>query len=243
MTLPVGPDFRTAVGYRARFPFVWRARELSLTPKTGQTPTNSITTAATVTDSFSATMSTIRDVPPWSYVAGQTCVGLLLGGSSRYVQWLSFSLIPQAMNILVEFVENGGLGVASGIVLYLGNAGVSGARVWIDSTGTQYRVSYTDGTTTRTCTMTGTAPTNGQKVQLRVILSSTGTVQLGQSINGGAETLPSASAATTLPAAWSGTVLSLNAGGGGANTSNNIYTGIVVMLGNQTQAVLQRPLL
>ena len=240
MTLP-GIGYRRSAVALGRHPLLWVGRHaLSVDAVSGQTGTLTQAGAVTVTDSFGTTTSVLHTQPPWSYVSGQTVTGLLLGTSTKRLEW-SLNVLPQAMCWMIDFVENGGLGTASGGVAYLGNTGATGARVYIDSSGTQYRAIYTDGTTTRTCTMTGTAPTSGQRVRLRLILTSSGTVQLGQSINGGAETLPSATAATTLPATWGGTVFYLNSVGT-ANYGANIYLGSVVMFGNQTAAALQAAL-
>lgn len=237
-----------SLGFRRQFvsvgrhPFLWIARDrLSLYDMSGNLGTYSASAvAATLTDSFGGTLSSNSNLPPWTYVSGQTVTGLLLNTGSREVRW-QLDLIPQAMCWMVDFVENGGLGTASGGVAYLGAVTATGGRVYIDSTGTQYRATYTDGTTTRTCTMTGTAPTSGQRVRLRLILSSTGTIQLGQSINGLTETLPAASAATTLPATWGGTNFYLNRVAAGSY-GTNIYVAAVVMIGNQTAAYLQAAL-
>ncbi len=239
-TLPSFGVRRTS-GPVGRYPFLWLARNLlSLDALSGQVGTLTQGGSVNTTDSFGATVAVLYGQPPWSYVSGQLVTGLLLGTSTKTLKW-TVNILPQAMCWMIDFVENGGLGTASGGVAYLGIDAATGARVYIDSTGTQYRATYTDGTTTRTCVMTGTAPTSGQRVRLRLILSATGTIQLGQSINGGAETLPAASAATTLPATWGGTVFRLNAVGT-ANYGANIYLGAVMMWGSQTAAVLQAAL-
>lgn len=235
MTLPTLAPRRTA-NRLGRHPLVWIARELSLSALGGQVGTHTRAATATPTDSYAATRTVVHSQPAWSYVSGQLVTGLLLGTNAN----LAFALpiLPQAMGGMIDFVENGGLGTASGGVWYLGNDGATGARVYVDSTGTQYRVTYTDGTTTRTSTMTGTAPTTGQRVRLRWELTASGTIQIWQSINGAAETTPGASAATTLPAAWAGTTMRLNSVGT-ANQGANIYLGCAVMLGTVTAAQLQ----
>lgn len=240
MTLP-GFGHRRQTGRAGRYPLLWKARDaLSIDALSGQTGTLTQAATVSVTDSFGATVSVNHTQPPWSYVSGQAVTGLRLDTATKTLKWTS-NILPQAMCWMVDFVENGGLGTVSGGVAYLGVDAATGARIYIDSTGTQYRATYTDGTTTRTATMTGAAPTSGQRVRLRLILSSTGTIQIGQSINGGAETLPAASAATTLPATWGGTVFRLNAVGT-ANYGANIYLGVVVMWGSQTTTVLQAAL-
>lgn len=238
MTLP-GLAFRQTTGRARRHPFLWVPRDaLSIDALSGQTGTLTATGTTTVTDTFGATATANHSQPQWSYSSGQTVTGLLLG-SSKYLSW-SLNILPQTMCWMVDFVENGGVAVASAGVLYLGNSGATGARVYIDSTGTYYRATYTDGSTTRTSTLAA-APTSGQRVRLRVQLSATGTIRIHQSINSAAETSASESAATTLPAAWTGTTLYLNSVGT-ANTGANIYLGAVIMAGTQTATVLQAAL-
>lgn len=240
MTIPA-LAFRRTTTRAGRHPLLWTARAaLSVDALSGQVGTLTQAGAVSTTDTSGGTVSVNQAQPPWSYVAAQTATGLLLGTGTKGLAW-PLNILPQAMCWMVDFCENGGLAVASGGVAYLGNDGATGARIYIDSTGAQYRVTYTDGTTTQTVTMTGTAPTSGQRVRLRLTLSASGTIQLGQSINGGAETVPAASAATALPAVWTGTTGRLNSVGT-ANYGANIYLGIVVMAGDQTAAVLQAAL-
>lgn len=128
--------------------------------------------------------------------------GLLFGSADRL--WYDMLLHPTDIVLYAEFVERGSL-AAGGAVLYVGNEAGTGARILLESTGTQYRLTYTDGTTTRTSTMTGTAPVNGQRVQLTGTLSAAGVAQVRQRINGGTETSAAAATALALPPAWGGT--------------------------------------
>lgn len=234
-----GLGFRRTGTRAGRHPFLWVGREsLSIDALSGQTGTLTAGSTSTITDTSGGTVTSNYRQPPYSYLAGQTVTGLLLG-SGKYLAW-TVNILPQTMCWMVDFVENGGVAVASAGVLYLGNSGATGARIYIDSTGTYYRATYTDGSTTRTSTLAA-APTSGQRVRLRVQLSATGTIRIHQSINGAAETSASESAATTLPAAWTGTTLYLNAVGT-ANTGANIYLGAVIMAGTQTATVLQAAL-
>lgn len=237
MTLP-GHAFRRTTTRGTRYPLLWVARRgLSIDALSGQAGT--LTQAGTVstTDVSGSTVSVNHTQPPWSYVSGQTVTGLLLGTGTNKLAW-PFTVIPQVMCGMIDFVENGGLGTASGGVWSNGSAT---ARLWLDSSGTQYRMNYSDGATTRTATMTGTAPTNGQRVRLRWTLSASGTIAIAQSINGAAETGPAASAATALPAAWTAATAYLNSVGVG-NYGSNIYLGCVVMIGNQSAVTLQAAL-
>lgn len=125
--------------------------------------------------------------------------GLLMGSTDRL--WYDMLLHPTDIVLYADFIERGSL-AAGGAVLYVGNEAGTGARILLESSGTQYRFTYTDGTTTRTSTMTGSAPVNGQRVQLAGTLSAAGVAQVRQRINGGDETSAAAAAALALPSAW-----------------------------------------
>jgi len=234
VTLPL-IGFRRETGRAYRHPLVWLGRDLVVDAHTGQAATFTRAATAAPTDSFSTARTVVHSQPAWQTNVTHGRTGLLLGASTR-IAW-DVPVLPQAMSGLVEFVENGTLGTASAGIFSLSNDAVSGARLFIDSSGTQYRVTHHNGTSGVTATMTGTAPTSGQRVRLRWALSATGTVQIWQSINGAAETGPAASGTLSLAAAWGGTTFRLNAVGS-SNHGAMIGLGAVVMLGNQTAATL-----
>jgi len=230
-----GIGFRRTIGRAARHPWVWRARDLDVNALSGQTATHTRAATATPTDSFAATRTVAHSQPAWHYTAAKSVTGLLLGTNAD----VSYALpiLPQAMGGGIHFIENGGKAIVGGGVWYEGNDAGSGARIYLDATGTVYRLTYTDGTTTRTATM-ATAPSTGDEVWLRWTLTSAGVCQIWQSINGAAETTPGAAAATVLPAAWAGTTMRLNRLGTGTR-GNTIYLDGVVMLGAPTLAQIQ----
>jgi hypothetical protein len=231
-----------ALGYRrttdraARHPLVWLpALELALDALSGQVGTLTRAATAAPTDTYGIARTVVHSQPAWQYVAALGKTGLLLGVDAS-LAW-ALPLLPGAYGGAVHFVENGGAAIAGGGVLYLGNDAATGARIWIESSGTVYRLKYTDGTTTRTVTL-GAAPVAGNEVWLRWGLTAAGVAQLWQSINGGGETTPGPAAALTLPAAWSGTTLRLNSVGSGSQ-GNNVYLGAAVLAGAPTLSPLQ----
>lgn len=234
MTLPP-LGFRRTTGRAYRHPLVWLGRELAVNAQTGQTGTFTRAATAAPTDSYSTARTVVHSQPAWQTSTTHSRTGLLMGTNAN-LAW-SLPLIPQAMCGMVEFVENGGVAVANGGVFYLGNDAATGARLYIQSSGSQYRLVHNNGSAAVTATMTGTAPTTGQLVRLRWWLYSTGSVQIWQSINGAAETGPAATSTNALAAAWAATTCRLNSIGT-SNAGNNIYGGAVVMLGNQTAATL-----
>jgi len=215
MTLPGLISLRT--GRVSRLPFHWRGDRFALTALSGQAGT--LTRAATAAPlDYSGVARTVNQYQPafqaedWDADATRDTSALLLGVSDL-LYW-SVPVKPAACTLYLEFVQPASFGAASTCFWYLGNAGNTGARLWIDSTGTQYRANHHNGTSAVTSTMTGTAPTSGQRVAVRVVLLSTGSIQIWQSINGAAETTPGASGTLALNATgWSDTRLYANSTG------------------------------
>lgn len=233
---PLGFDFDRRTVLASRHPWNWIFRGLSLDALSGQAGTLTRTTTATGTDSYGASYTAVHSQPTAHYVAGRALAGLLLGTNDT-LAW-TVNVLPQASCGMVRFIENGSLASAGAGVFYLGLDAGTGARLYIDSSGTQYRITHHNGTSSVTSTLSGTAPVAGDLVELRWRLKADGTVQLWQSINGGAETAASASGTLTLAAAWGGTTLRLNSVGT-ASKGNNVFLGGVLTFGDQTTSLLQ----
>lgn len=200
---------------------------------------------ASVSDSTGATYTAPHSMPAWEArdLDGDTvreACGLRMGADDR-LHW-PVAPVPQAMSGLLEIVETGAVTGTAGATLFaICNDAVSGARLWIDTSGSaggDYGLNYTDGTTTRTARL-AVAPTSGQRVRLRWTLSSTGVITLWQSINGGAETTATA-AALTLPAAWgTGALIRLNTRGDTENPAQGWYRRAKLVAGIVDDALLE----
>jgi len=234
MTLPL-LGFRRDTGRAARHPLLWLGRDLVVNAHSGQAGTFTRAATAAPTDSYSVARTVVHSQPAWQTNVTHGRTGALLGASTG-ISW-PLPLLPQAMSGMVEFIEGGTVTTASAGLVYLGNDAATGARLYLDSSGTQYRVTHHNGTSPVTATMTGTAPTSGQRVRIRWWLYSDGKVQIWQSINGAAETGPAASGTLSLATAWAGTTWRVNSAGT-ANYGVTNALACVVMLGNQTEAVL-----
>lgn len=239
MTLP--PLLASRLTRASRLPFHWRGDRFSLTALSGQAATFSRAATETPADFNGTTRTIVHSAPAWQHEdwdgdSTRDTPALLLGGSNK-VYW-SLPLLPGAVTVYVEFVERGAVAVASAAVAYVGNAGNTGARLWIDSTGTYYRVRHHNGTSEVTATLAA-APTTGQRVALRATLASDGKVQLHQSINGAAESSTSASSALTLATAWSDTRLYLGTTGD-TNAGANAVLRCRVARGSQTATQMQQ---
>lgn len=215
MTLPALISLRT--GRVSRLPFHWRGDRFSLTALSGQAATHVRAATAAPLD-YSGVARTVNQYQPawqaedWNNDGSRQTPALLLGTSDS-LYW-TVPVKPAACTIYLEFIQPASFGGASTCFWYLGNAGNTGARLWIDSTGTQYRANHHNGTSAVTSTMTGTAPTSGQRVALRVVLLSTGSIQIWQAKDGASETTPGASGTLALNATgWSDTRLYANSTG------------------------------
>lgn len=109
---------------------------------------------------------------------------------------------PMAATYYVRFLERGTISNASAKVFHIGADSATGARLYIESTGTVYRAIYTDGTTTKTATLAA-APTYGQLVELMLSITSAGVITLSQSI-ALAPATTATDTALALPSAWGG---------------------------------------
>lgn len=144
---------------------------------------------------------------------------------------------PQAMTIYVRcrLVNPGDS--ADRVFLALTN-GTSGARVYVAITSASYKFVYTDGSTTRTATVSAT-PASDTLVEVRATLSAAGVGQVGYAVSGGTETLGSAASALTLPLTWASQHLMLNtAGGAGDNAAE--YLNALVVRGSHTLGACRR---
>ena len=238
MTLPIYPvPSGLPTRLVSRLAFHWRGEWFSAEAVGGETAT--FARNATSKDSNGNTRQLNRECLAWEIVdwdgdSVRETPGLLLGASDK-IYW-SFQRKPTALTVYLEFVENGTKGSANAALFYIGNAGNSGARLWIDSTGSVYRVRHHNGSAEVTSTL-GAGPSNGDRDAIRVTLGSDGKVQIFQSINGAAETSGSLSAANTLASAWSDTRLYLGTTGD-TNPGNMVAVRCRVALGARTAAQL-----
>ncbi len=141
---------------------------------------------------------------------------------------------PGPYTIYLRFIEVGSTvpSGASRVLLQIGTAG-SPTRLWIGqgSTGSVYLAAL-DGATGSASTALSTGPAIGDLVELLCRLYSDGSVQIEQSINGGAPTASARSSAVGLTAAWSNPVLSLSAQAGGGNPAPAAWLGWAIEVGS-----------
>jgi len=131
---------------------------------------------------------------------------------------LSFPFLarPQAMTVYMRFVEMGSVLVSSVARVFDISNGTA-ARFLVQSTGSVYALFHITAAGQVTVSL-GAGPTYGQLVELRAVLNANGSILLGQSINGAAETVTATSAALTLAQTWSAQNIFFNASSGGTFT-------------------------
>ncbi|MFN7611545.1 MAG: hypothetical protein ACK5QX_11525 [bacterium] len=138
------------------------------------------------------------------FESANNTLGLNLGTADvlrgPVVGWL-----PQELSGEMLFVERGArVGTAGDTLLSIaGDDPGTGVRLFLDTTGTAsgfYRLTYHNGSTSVSATLSSGQPTAGQLVRLRWLWSAAG-LTLRQSINGGAFT-SATSGALALPAAF-----------------------------------------
>lgn len=218
MQTNIGPSDRAPHLPASGLCFHWESSECLIDAVTGEAATFTRASTGTALDSAGTSRTLVNDQPRWTFedidASGtRETPCLSLGASGELIRW-TFSMKPNVpFTGMVEFVENGALAVASAGVWYIGNDGATGARIYIDSSGTQYRITHNNGVSSVTSTMTGTAPTAGQRVRLRFEFASTGAVRIHQSIGSGAETSATASGTLAPAAAWGDTRMRLGSVG------------------------------
>jgi len=239
MTLPpLGLDVRDPLARRWRYPFVWRARELSLDARSGQTGTLVRAAAGNAFDSDAVALTLPYYLPRWTIAtfSGEDLVALRMGGGvDESLKW-ALPLLPRSICLLLDFMENGALS-GSLPLLSLTDDAASTPVLSIISNGSAYVAQHHNGTTFVSSSL-GAGPSVNDRVRLRLTLSATGVVQLHQSLNGAGETSSTASSALALASAWAGTpTLYLNSNG--LDTFGTVDAiGLALMLGDQSRDLL-----
>lgn len=152
-----------------------------------------------------------------------------------------FTPAPQVMTLYARFVNGTGINGATNFhAVVISNTSDAAPFLRMRIEGSGVPTLYHNNNTATVSSVSAITPALGDLVELRGIVNADGSVQLGVTLNGGAETLASASAANTFAAAWSSpTVLSIGAEGSGAQPGYFAFTHVHVELGVQTLATMR----
>jgi hypothetical protein len=167
------------------------------------------------TDSFAGTTFSGLYIWGWHVETNKAVVGSYPPATGvETLQW-AYSGIPQPISVYVHGLELGTIAENVGLLDIGGNAG-SPPRLTIGASGGFYRAILHNGSTSVTRTL-GVAPAIGDWVELLCTLTPVAgsilnevTVDLKQSINGGAQTAVGASSAIALPTAWGAPLVTVN---------------------------------
>lgn len=147
-----------------------------------------------------------------------------------------FNALPQALTMYAKIVERGSAQttVQQSGVAYVGAAAFTDPCFYLgsDTTG-RYR-----GADFGVFSTAAAGPAIGSTVELRALLFADGSVQLGQSINAGAEAVAAQSAAHAMGSAFSAPTLYVNALGTG-NVGFNAFVALRIAAGAQSLAYMR----
>jgi hypothetical protein len=155
----------------------------------------------------------------------------------------TFTARPQATTLYVKFVERGNIAnaVTGSNRNLLSIGGGSNARIELlqEAATAFYKLYFFRATGAAVASTLAVAPTIGQIVELRGTISVTGSVQLHQSLDGGAEVSATASTTKPLPTAWNTAVLWLGGHGPTVQGQQELLATAIVR-GIQTRATMRR---
>lgn len=208
--------------------FRWQARRGSLDGITGQTGTLVRAATGTAVDVTGTTYTAGHSMPRWEnrdFLTGGARYELGLRLAADDLTW-DANWLPETGTLYVEFSEEGTRTTANAGLVYVGNDGQTGGRLILDSSGTNYRATIHNGTTSQSVSLATATPTTGQMARLAVQLEDTGgnqRVRLLLSVNGGTVTTTAYSSTVTRTATWgTGARVRLNRVGS-AGTQGNTW--------------------
>lgn len=165
---------------------------------------------------------------------------------TRYADNLSFALpagltSPVAATAYMKFVERGTLQTSGARSLWIGTAAISTNALWFgENGGGRYIATVRDAGGTAWSSGNVAPPAFGDTVEIRVPFTN-GTVGIGESVNGAAETVPAASAAFTALTQWgtASPAIYLNSAGGASYGATALRSLRIMAGGAQSLATMQ----
>lgn len=167
----------TAPGLVSTLRFNWEGRRGSLVAVTGHVGTLTRASTGTAVDANGVTYTAAHSMARWeardfANSGRRAQLGLRLGADDFAfpVNWL-----PETGTLLVHASEAGTRTTSGAGLVYLGNDGQTGARLWVDSDGTNYRANVHNGSTSQSATLSTATPTTDQGFQVGLQLEDDGT--------------------------------------------------------------------
>lgn len=191
-------------------------------------PTETVANTGSI-DVYRVNAFNITSLTPYSILGASAGSG----DATLYAPWIH---APREMTIYLKFLEAGWFNVTSARLLHIGSATVGDdPRLSIHShtpaSNAFYAITYDNGVASPDDAILTTAPAMGDTVELRAVLRS-GSLEIGQSINGGTETVATDPTTPTLASTWakeSGeTRIYLGSAGTGNRSGNPIIVAKIV---------------
>jgi hypothetical protein len=204
-----GPVIRSVSRFR------WQARSVDLEAVTAQVGTLVRPDKRNTLDSAGNVYTVGHSMPRWearTWAGDRQALGIRLNADD--LTW-PCNWVPERASVLIELAEAGTRTTAGAGLLYLGRDDQTGARLIVDSDGTNYRATIHNGTSSASATLATATPTSGQLARLVVQLDDDGTNQRVR-----LALTPVATGITT-ETAWSSTVARAAAWGSGATLRLN----------------------
>lgn len=186
------------------------------------------------------TYTAAATVPAWTVatVSGTTQLGLRLGTSDVVAGAADVPWITEAVCGELLFVEQGARTTANATLFAVaGSDPTTGARLYLDTSGTYYGFTAHNGTTTATARLTSGQPTTGDVVRLLFEWQATG-LTVRQSINGGAETTATAGAVSLPTTVSTGLRTRIGRRGATANPAALTFLRLLIVPGTLAAANL-----
>lgn len=197
----LAPDSRALLALDFRDGALWEPTTGLLVARSGQrfTWNRGSSTLASV-NATGGTYTAPITVPAWETVS--SALGLRLDANDVLRENADANFAVQAISGELVFIERGArTGTAGGTLLALAaDDPSSGVRLYIDTSGSLYRLTAHNGTSSATVTLGSGAPASGDEVRHRFEWTGSA-LTLTQSINGGAS-VTATGAGVALPAAW-----------------------------------------
>jgi hypothetical protein len=198
---PLAPRSRALLALDFRDGPLWEPSTGLLVARSGQR--FSVSRGSATLASVNATGGTYTapaSMPAWELANG--VLGLRQGVDDVVRETADIACAVQAFSGELEIVERGARsGTAGGTLLALSaDDPTSGVRFYLDTTGSLYRLTAHNGTTSAAVTLGSGAPAPGDLVRFRFDWTGTA-LTLTQSINGGAA-VTATGAGVALPSAW-----------------------------------------
>lgn len=139
-----------------------------------------------------------------------------------------FAFAPQVSTFYAKFVERGTSFDNSARILEIGDGAANPRFVVYHSSGGVYRA-FHETPSNNVASVLAAGPSFGDTVELLAVLNADGSVQISQSLNGGAATTAAATAALLLRSAWVAAFLRINDSGTNAFQILRVAAGVKTM--------------